>query len=398
MAKSEKSGGGLYKKNGSGYWYYSFSVKGTRYQGCTLTENRTLAKQIKEAKRADALRQESGFVKENNATLRELVQRYLEATKDEKRSHLRDVQIADTMLAHFGGNKRLSEMNGNEILIKGYIEARKKNGGIVVNGKPRAAASRTTINRELAMLKHMYNCGIEWGIAIVNPVKRGAIDHRAEREAVKQVYLSETEAREYIEAAKALPHYYPVAMCALLCGMRSGEIKGLHWNNVDLENGAIYLERTKGGKPRRVYMPNELTKELSELKYKSRVGSVDVFNNSKDGCYKDFRRAHETVMRVTGIEAQRLAQFAGITDATERAAAIKKNRITFHTLRHTFGTHLMAVTGKPNVVKEAMGHSDLKTTQRYCHVIEEQQRAGINALAEAFYYPATTGQIIELRK
>ena len=73
----------------------------------------------------------------------------------------------------------------------------------------------------------------------------------------------------------------------------------------------------------RFFRPPELTKELSELKCKSSVRGGNVFNNSKDSRYRDFRRAHETVLRVTCIEARRFAQCEGITGPAAPAAVGK---------------------------------------------------------------------------
>ena len=74
-----------------------------------------------------------------------------------------------------------------------------------------------------------------------------------------------------------MPWYYPVALTAILTGMRRGEIVGLTWDRVDLNNRVIYLERTKSGRGRKIRMSADLTKVLRELE--SRGLGQHVFLN-----------------------------------------------------------------------------------------------------------------------
>jgi len=72
------------------------------------------------------------------------------------------------------------------------------------------------------------------------------------------------------------------------------------------------------------------------------ISVVHIALQLKQKPIEAFRKAHEKALRATDIEARQIAQLEGISDPTKRSAAIKNNRISFHTLRHTFATRLMA--------------------------------------------------------
>jgi integrase len=52
----------------------------------------------------------------------------------------------------------------------------------------------------------------------------------------------------------------------------------------------------------------------------------------------------------------------------------------FHDLRHDFGTSILRATGNIKVAKELLGHSDMRMTERYAHVMNEQMRAAVEAI------------------
>lgn len=101
--------------------------------------------------------------------------------------------------------------------------------------KVRDRASNVAANRHLAFLRSMFYKAIEWDKFIgENP----AAKIKLERENNHRLrFLSEEE------IGKLLPHchsrIYPVVACAILTGMRMGEILQLSWENVDLEHGIM---------------------------------------------------------------------------------------------------------------------------------------------------------------
>lgn len=69
------------------------------------------------------------------------------------------------------------------------------------------------------------------------------------------------------------PRLYPLVTCALMTGMRKGEILALNWENVDLGTGIIYVIESKSGKPREIPITSKLDEVFGSLNPRSR-GSV----------------------------------------------------------------------------------------------------------------------------
>ncbi|MBO0858179.1 MAG: tyrosine-type recombinase/integrase [Chloracidobacterium sp.] len=73
--------------------------------------------------------------------------------------------------------------------------------------------------------------------------------------------------------------------------------------------------------------------------------------------------------------------------------------VTLHTLRHTFGTRLVASGVDLRTVQELMGHANIKTTMIYAHIIEANKHASIARLSQyqENCHEITTGQVVEIK-
>jgi integrase/recombinase XerD len=143
------------------------------------------------------------------------------------------------------------------------------------------------------------------------------------------------------------------------CGLRASEATALELSELDLEGG-ILRARGKGSKERIVPIGSEAVKRLREYLERGRprlVGLRDeqhVFVNqrgiglSRQGLYKI---------------VQRHASSAGL-----------EQRMSPHTLRHTFATHLLAGGCDLRSLQEMLGHADIGTTQIYTHLSPDRLR------------------------
>jgi integrase/recombinase XerD len=143
------------------------------------------------------------------------------------------------------------------------------------------------------------------------------------------------------------------------CGLRASEAISLELSELDLEAG-ILRARGKGSKERIVPVGSKAIETLGTYLARSRprlVGLSDeqrVFVNlrggglSRQGLYKI---------------VQRHARSAGLED-----------RMSPHTLRHTFATHLLAGGCDLRSLQEMLGHADIGTTQIYTHLSAERLR------------------------
>jgi len=120
----------------------------------------------------------------------------------------------------------------------------------------------TSINRDLALLKHLFNFAIRDGCLEKNPVSLV----KFEKENNARDRILSPEEFEQLQSQSAL-HLQAINLMAYQTGMRSGEILNLTWNRVDLKAGLVRLkaEDTKTDDARLVPLTADLTTLLKDL-------------------------------------------------------------------------------------------------------------------------------------
>jgi integrase/recombinase XerD len=143
------------------------------------------------------------------------------------------------------------------------------------------------------------------------------------------------------------------------CGLRASEATGLELSELDLEAGMV-LARGKGSKERLVPIGSKAISTLDEYLTLGRPRLVGL--------------RHETRVFVNlrggGLSRQGLYK---IVQRHARTAGLA-HRMSPHTLRHTFATHLLAGGCDLRSLQEMLGHADIGTTQIYTHLSTERLR------------------------
>ena len=158
--------------------------------------------------------------------------------------------------------------------------------------------------------------------------------------------LEETDA--VLEAVTPLMHR-AVVMAAYGCGLRIFEACALRVNDIDSKRGLIHVRRAKGGRERYVMLPKQLLAFLREYWRKTRPPGPLLFPGAKRG---------EPISSRTVNRAIREAL----------SAAKVSKRITAHSLRHSFATHLLEAGEDIRVIQQLLGHRSIRTTARYTQV------------------------------
>lgn len=158
--------------------------------------------------------------------------------------------------------------------------------------------------------------------------------------------LSQEQVQSIMNGERNRKHL-TVLMCAYGCGLRLGEISGLKVGDVRLDEGLIY-PYGKGGKQRRVMMPEALT-ELMAVRCKDASPDEFVFVSEFTGD------------RLTDRTVQKIFE-----NACDRVGLKRQGGI--HSLRHSFATHLLDAGTDLRIIQELLGHAYSKTTEIYTHV------------------------------
>jgi integrase len=214
--------------------------------------------------------------------------------------------------------------------------------------KSKATTKPATVNREIALIKHMYSKAIEWGKCKENPTKKVKL---LKGEVKRVRFLMPDEIQTLLSKCK--DYLKSIVIVAAHSGMRKGEILSLKWDQVNFEQGIITLHDTKNSERRDIPMDETVKTTLREME---KTGPY-VFSNGDGESLGDWRRAFEGAVRRSGIED-----------------------FHFHDLRHTFASNLVMAGVDLVTVKELMGHKDLTMTLRYAHLGPDHKARAINIL------------------
>lgn len=207
---------------------------------------------------------------------------------------------------------------------------------------------RVSIARQLASIRSCFRFLTRRGVVARNP-GREVTAPRLPRKLVSFLPVDETEALLAQPIARARDR----AILELLyaSGLRVSELTGLDLDDVDRERGTVRVSG-KGDRERIVPFGSAAGDALRA--YVAERGDVPgaLFRNAR-GRRLSVRSVH-TIVRAR-------SRVAGIT-----------RRVSPHTLRHTFATHMLDAGADLRLIQDLLGHSRLSTTQRYTHVSTDQ--------------------------
>jgi len=215
-----------YFKKGAN-WFIDYRYRGKRYRKKVSPDKRQAELALKKVKVAIAENKFFDVKREQRVLFEEMAKEYLERySRLNKRSTIRD----DTSLKHlipYFKNKYLFEISPQS--IEDY-KAKRLNDGM----------AKSTVNRELALLKHIYTKAIEWGKVTENPVKKVKL-FKEDNQRVR--YLEKGEIKMLLDTCK--DYMKPIVITALYTGMRLSEILNLTWDDIDFTRGIITVRITK---------------------------------------------------------------------------------------------------------------------------------------------------------
>jgi integrase len=202
-----------------------------------------------------------------------------------------------------------------------------------------------SVNRELSLLRSVFNFGKREGIISRTPFEMGAPLISACDEAKRDRVLGRGEEENLLLALSGnYPHLLPLVVASLDTGARRNELFTLTWRDVDLTSGVIRLRsvNTKTARSRELPISSRLRDELERLRATSDSADALVFNT------RNWRRGFDAALRAAGVDNFR-----------------------WHDMRHSFASRL-AHSGLPiSELAALLGHSQIQTTLRYANPTAE---------------------------
>lgn len=272
-------------------------------------------------------------------TVKDFADRYLEEAKTFYKSFSPLSSVMNTFVGMYG-DRQLQTLVPPD--IHSYVHQRLK-----VGRKP------STINQELALLRSSINyVRHHWGIRLDNPVSR----QRLKSTALRLRYLTKVEAHALVAAA-GKKQVAAFIQLALHTGCRKTELLTLRWADIDLARRYLLLrpENTKANKARAIPLNQSAIKALEQLQRGNDSEWVFAKRNGerKKTMNWGFRKSLES---------------AGIED------------FHIHDLRHTFASWLVSEGVELIKVRDLLGHSTIKMTERYAHLMPERLLDAVEVL------------------
>ena len=218
------------------------------------------------------------------------------------------------------------------------------------------------------VLKAAFNKAIDWNYLIENPFLKVKLPKRPKS---NPVFINSIELQMIIVHTnnKTLKELFRFAF---FTGMRRNEIINLKWNAVDFNLKIIRIKNTKS---------------FTTKSKKERVIPMNktVFNLLKEIYPKviDINRDEFVFRKHAGVKLDELyvsKSFKKAVRDVNKTKAVIDEQIHFHSLRHSFASNLVQKGTSLYVIKELLGHEDLKTTQIYSHLQNENLFDAVNLL------------------
>lgn len=241
--------------------------------------------------------------------------------------------------------------------------------------------SPTTVAQQHRILHRAFSQALRWGLVATNVTE--AVDPPRKRR-IEMKTLSPDQAKTLLEAAKG-DRFEALYVLALSTGLRQGELLGMRWKDIDLENCCLQvvatLQRTRNG----------LALSAPKTAHARRKVILTDFAVSA-------LRRHRISQAEERLKAGALWEDSGLTFPNETGKPMDAGnllyrsfkpllakaglpKIRFHDLRHSAATLLMSKGIHPKIVSEILGHSQISITlDLYSHVVPTMQQEAKEAM------------------
>jgi integrase len=354
-------------------WYSDFVYKGQRYFKSLNVTSKSVAKELEQKFKTEVRSGEfkkQQIERKRDVKFSQAIKEYYENESINLKSHKTNTEHGKWLLRYFSDKplsaitpegvteykmKRKAEIEARSrrIMEKKKLKAKTEAEKRLIGKKGKEEIPFSTANRELALLRRVFNWYKEQHrLTLDNPVTGVEFFRERERDRV----MTEGEEERFFTKGNPLPVLRDMVILALSTGMRLGEILKLKKNDVVIGEigGYISLKDTKNGDNRKIMLTKGLTEFLKQVI--SDYGfSEYVFTNPK------------TLKPYFEVKEQ-------FRNACKRAEI---EDLRFHDLRHTFCTRVAALGVNPFVIMQIVGHKDTKTAKRYINPTDEHLMAAM---------------------
>ena len=364
------------------YYWYSFQIERRRFFGSTRCTSR------KEAERFEALEREraKALIKATRRAATSLAlddvaaRLWTDSAQYDAEPDATSTNIA-RIVDYFGKTTPLTDIDHAKAV---KLVAWRRGHRVSRRGKDKDALpliSNATVNRStIAVLRRLFSFAKREGARFDHEPKWSELLLPEPVERVRE--LQDDEAVALDDAMR--DDYGPFFAFVKASGMRLKECVTMRWSEVNFSTRQI-VRTGKGG--RRVVFP--ITDTIREIIFPLQGNHPDfvftyvaIYGNKRLGIVRGER--YPITYTGTKSACQRLRAVAGVAD------------FRFHDFRHNFGTKVLRETGNLKVAQKALNHADIRSTLRYCHVLDSDVADAVERVARQGSAGKTAGKLREV--
>lgn len=391
----------LHKPAKSPFYQYDFIIKGRRFYGSTEARNKKDAEAVERDLKAKARADIEQEKKTGNGPLllRHAGGRYMTEVGDHHANAANTFTEIERLIGFFGPDQRLDAITNDDVARmvawrRGHtVKGRKEDK----DGNPVKVIAPRTVNATTVALKSLMNRAQDtWGHQFPHRItwKKHMLKEPKERvreltedeaDALDAAFAGEHERTNKYQRKKHRDDYAPWFEFCRLTGLRRNETL-IRWSDV-----VWYLKPVVAGGTTiygRIITIGKGGKEVSTPITEAVKGILDECRGDHDEYVFTYvcQRPHEGQVKghrypITPEGAKSLWR-----RMVKRA---KVQNFRFHDIRHDTATKLLRATGNLKLVQKALNHSDIKTTTKYAHVMDEEVAAALSDLSLSRNNPRT---------
>ncbi len=336
------------RKNSAGQTRYTVEVRIKGHPPATATFERKTDAKLWMQKTEAAMREgkHSGTSQSKKKTVSDLIERYISDVLPQRSTGKADIKLHLEWWKANLGYYKLYDLRPT--LIAEYRDKllTEKSEKAKTKEKLRSPA---TVVRYLSSLSVAVSYAVkEWAWMDENPVLkvRKPIEPRG-----RVRFLTNEERQDLLTQCQKKdihPFLYPLVVLALSTGARWSELLNLKWDNIDLQQRMIRLEKTKNGERRSIPIVGHGWEELQQLRSNRRTDTPYLFPRQDGQKPMEIRKHWEKAVKDAKIEDFR-----------------------FHDLRHTAASYLAMEGATLLEIADVLGHKQLQMVKRYAHLGEQ---------------------------
>lgn len=342
-------------KRGNVYWY-NFIFHGRRIQQTTRQASKRVAERLEMEHKLSLQRGEIGLKEQVAPRFKEAMAKYLDwKLRMMKPRTYKLAKTCNVKLSLYFGDRRINAISVNDVLAYQQTRSEQKRVNTKRTIKP------AMVNRELGLMRAMYNYWHRQGVRIDNPVSK--VKFHEEDANIFHVLTPDEERYYLLTASQPLKD---VATIILRTAMRPGEVFALKKKDVNLQQGWLQVE---AGKTRSARRKLALGAEVRKILVGRMLTTSEYL----------FPQRGSLASHLTTVKKAHIATLAAAAakQAKDSGKPVKPYSFRLYDLRHTAATRL-AEQGTDLVTLAAiLGHSKVQMVFRYAHPIEAAKTEAI---------------------